>query len=108
MKTKTFTKAVFYIALISFNVQGTNANPIIKNVEQHRNRPGYYMNQPQNGGTTTLREKCEALAYFERINDLGGIMKISFQLGYEHPIDHLTTQEACAKVGVRTSDDFSF
>ena len=104
MKTKTFTKAVFYIALISFNVQGSNANPIIKNVEQHRNRPGYSMNQPQNGGTTTLREKCEAIAYFERINDFGGIMKISFQIGYEHPVDHLTPSEACEKVGISILD----
>ncbi len=66
------------------------------------------MNQPLNGGTTTLRKKCEAISYFERINDFGGILKIAFQIGYEHPVDHLTPQEACAKVGVKVlaSSDF--
>ena len=59
-------------------------------------------NQPINGGTTTLKEKCEAINYFQRINDFGGIAKISFQIGFEHPIDYLTIDEACAKVGVNT------
>ena len=108
MRVKTFTKLVCSMFIISFNSQGSVANPIIENVERLRSRPGYYLNQPQNGGTTTLREKCEAIAYFERINDFGGIMKIAFQIGYEHPVDYLTPSEACEKVGIRILDSFDF
>tara|TARA_B100002019_G_scaffold137516_1_gene118513 strand:+ start:327 stop:656 length:330 start_codon:yes stop_codon:yes gene_type:complete len=109
MRIQTFTKIAFFATFISCNFQLSKANPIINNVETRRNSPGYLINQPRNGGTTTLKEKCEAINYFQRINDFGGIAKISFQIGFEHPIDYLTIDEACAKVGVNTySLDFSF
>ena len=103
MRIQTFTKIAYFATFISCNFQLSIANPIIEKVEVRRNTPGYLLNQPQNGGTTTLREKCEAIDYFQRINDFGGIAKISFQIGFEHPIDYLTVDEACAKVGVDTS-----
>ena len=106
MGIQTFTKIACFATFISCNFQLSKANPIIKNVETRRNSPGYLINQPINGGTTTLREKCEAINYFERINDFGGIAKMSFQIGYEHPTDYLSIDEACAKVGVNTSIDF--
>ena len=106
MRIQNFTKIVFFATFISCNFQLSKANPIINNVEDLRNKPGYLINQPINGGTTTLREKCEAINYFERINDFGGIAKISFQIGFEHPTDYLTIDEACAKVGINTSIDF--
>ena len=102
----TFKRIAFFATFISCNFQWINANPIINKVEDLRNQPGYILNQPQNGGTTTLREKCEAIDYFQRNNDWGGIAKISFQIGFEHPIDYLTIDEACAKVGVNTFLDF--
>ena len=106
MKNKTFTKIAFFSAFISCNFQWSRANPIIDKVEDFRNTPSYLINQPRNGGTTTLREKCEAINYFQRNNDIGSFLKISFQIGYEHPIDYLSVDEACAKVGVNTNLDF--
>ncbi len=106
MRIQTFTKIACFATFMSCNFQWSNANPIIDKVEGLRNTPGYYLNQPQNGGTTTLKEKCEAIDYFQRINDWGGVMKISFQIGFEHPTDYLKVDEACAKVGVNTSVDF--
>ena len=106
MRIQTFTKIACFATFISCNFQLSKANPIINNVESHRNSPGYLIDQPINGGTTTLREKCEAINYFQRINDFGGIAKISFQIGFEHPTDYLSIDEACAKVGVNTSIDF--
>ena len=106
MRIQTFTKIACFATLISCNFQLSQANPIINNVEIRRNTPGYLINQPINGGTTTLKEKCEAINYFQTINDFGGIAKISFQIGYEHPTDYLSIDEACAKVGVNTSIDF--
>jgi len=106
MRILTFTKIACFATFISFSFQLGKANPIINKVEGHRNTPGYLINQPRNGGTTTLREKCEAIDYFQRINDFGGIAKISFQIGFEHPIDYLTIDEACAKVGVNTQAYF--
>ena len=109
MRIQAFTKIACFATFISCNFQLSKANPIINNVETRRNSPGYLINQPRNGGTTTLKEKCEAINYFQRINDFGGIAKISFQIGFEHPIDYLTIDEACAKVGVNTYLlDFSF
>ena len=106
MRIQTITKIVCIATFISCNFQWSKANPIINKAKEGRNKPGYLINQPQNGGTTTLREKCEAIDYFQRIDDLGGIAKISFQIGFEHPIDYITIDEACAKVGVNTSIDF--
>ena len=102
MKIQTLTKMVCFATFISCNFQWCNANPIIDKAKNHRNIPSYLINQPQNGGTTTLREKCEAIDYFQSINDTGGVFKISFQMGFEHPIDHLSVDEACAKVGINT------
>ena len=106
MRIQNFTKIAFFATFISCSFQLSKANPIINNVEDLRNKPGYLINQPINGGTTTLREKCEAINYFDRINDFGGIAKISFQIGFEHPTDYLSIDEACAKVGINTSIDF--
>ena len=103
MRIHPLTKIACIATLISCNFQPSFSNPIIDKVEVLRNTPGYLLNQPQNGGTTTLREKCEAIEYFQRTNDFGGIAKISFQIGFEHPIDYLTVDEACAKVGVDTT-----
>tara|TARA_Y100000589_G_C26913835_1_gene531433 strand:+ start:194 stop:514 length:321 start_codon:yes stop_codon:yes gene_type:complete len=102
MRIQTFAKIICFATFISCNFQESYANPIIEKVENLRNTPSYLINQPQNGGTTTLREKCEAINYFESINDYGGVLKISFQMGYEHPIDHLSVDEACSKVGINT------
>ena len=106
MKIQTFTKIAFFATFISCNFELSKANPIIDRAEGYRNTPGYLINQPINGGTTTLKEKCEAIDYFQRINDWGGIAKISFQIGFEHPINYLSIDEACAKVGINTSLDF--
>ena len=108
MRTQTITKFACFATMMSCNFQWGKANPIINKVEDLRNQPGYILNPPQNGGTTTLREKCEAIDYFQKNNDWGGVAKISFQIGFEHPIDYLTIDEACAKVGVNTSLDFNF
>ncbi len=106
MRIHTFKRIAFFATFISCNFPWINANPIINKVEYLRNQPGYILNQPQNGGTTTLKEKCEAIDYFQRNNDWVGVAKISFQIGFEHPIDYLNVDEACAKVGVDTSLDF--
>ena len=103
MRIHPLTKIACIATFISCNFQPSFSNPIIDKVEVLRNTPGYLLNQPQNGGTTTLREKCEAIEYFQRTNDFGGIAKISFQIGFEHHIDYLTVDEACAKVGVDTT-----
>ena len=108
MRIQTFIKIACFATFISSNPQWSKANPIINKAEEGRNTSGYLINQPRNGGTTTLREKCEAIDYFQSIDDLGGIAKISFQIGFEHPIDYITIDEACAKVGVNTSIDFQF
>jgi len=100
MKVKTLSRVALLTGILIFNSQGMNANPIIENAERYRRLPGVYINKPINGGTTTLKEKCEALVYFQATEDLGSIMKISFQIGFEHPIEYLTIQEACLKVGV--------
>ena len=102
MKIQTLTKIVCFATFICCGNKWSNANPIIDKAENLRNSPSYLIDQPRNGGTTTLREKCEAIDYFQRINDAGGVMKISFQMGFEHPIDHLSVDEACAKVGINT------
>ena len=108
MRIQTFTKIACFATFLSCNFQLSKANPIINEAEGHRSTPGYLINQPINGGTTTLKEKCEAIDYFQRINDWGGIAKISFQIGFEHPIDYLTIDEDWAKVGINTSKIFRF
>ena len=102
MKIQTFTKIICFATFISCNFQGSYGNPIIENAEKLRNTPSHLINQPRYGGTTTLGEKCEAINYFQSINDTGGVLKITFQMGFEHPIDHLSIDEACSKVGVNT------
>ncbi len=102
MKIQTLTKIACFATFMSFTSLWSYANPIIDKAENLRNTPSYLINQPQNGGTTTLREKCEAIDYFQNINDTIGVLKISFQVGFEHPIDYLSVDEACAKVGVNT------
>ena len=81
-------------------------NPIIERdqarIEQSLSSPSEYLNTPQNGGTTSLKQKCEALLYFQNKTDLGGMARMSFQIGFEHPIGDLDVDQACAKMGVNT------
>ena len=81
------------------------ANPIIQNSQTRRARlTAEIINSPQNGGTTTLREKCEALNYFMRRNEVAGYMRVTMQMGWEHEGvgDVLHPDDACAMVGVNT------
>ena len=82
------------------------ANPLIeqdrREIQQSNALTPAQLNPPQNGGTTTLRTKCEALDYFQRQNNWGRIIDMSFQIGYEHPIGRLSVDQACAKMGVNT------
>ena len=56
MRIQTFTKIACFATFLSCNFQLSKANPIINEAEGHRSRPGYLINQPINGGTTTLKE----------------------------------------------------
>lgn len=53
------------------------------------------MNQPRNGGSTTLAQKCEARAAG---GDLSDSFNIGFQIGFEHETGDLSTDEACRRV----------
>ena len=83
-----------------------NSNPIIDRdqarIEQSLSSPSEYLNTPQNGGETTLKQKCEALKYFQDKMDFGGVARMSFQIGFEHPIQDLSVDQACMKMGVNT------
>ena len=63
--------------------------------------PSY--NNPTNGGTSTLVQKCTWLADAQNDFDLGRVAELSFQIGFEHdtPMD-TTVDEDCASVGVYT------
>ena len=92
--------------LAAFSVTPALANPIIQRDQQEIQRAqqvtGSELNSPVNGGSTTLRQKCEALQYFQNRMDFGGVMNMSFQIGFEHPIGRLSVDQACSKVGVNT------
>ena len=83
-------------------VAPAEANSIIQNHQNRLNQPASAINQPRNGGTTTLREKCEALNYFQNRGNLGKVLSLSFQVGYEHETNGLSVDEACGVVGVYT------
>jgi hypothetical protein len=82
------------------------ANPIINQhqaeIQRAQNMTPAQLNYPRNGGTTTLVQKCEAMKYFQNRFDLGGVARMAFQISFEHPTDHMTTDQACMKVGVNT------
>ena len=82
------------------------SNPIIERdqarIEQSLATPNEYLNTPQNGGETTLKQKCEALQYFQNKMDFGGVARMSFQIGFEHPLGNMDVDQACAKMGVDT------
>ena len=94
------------VILTSALVAPVAANPIIerdqREIQQSNAMTGSQLNSPQNGGTTTLQQKCEALQYFQNKLDFGGAMSMSFQIGFEHPIGRLSIDQACSKVGVNT------
>ena len=91
------------LALLS-TACGEAKNPIIERDQTRIESRGTvgYLNTPQNGGDTTLKQKCEALQYFQNKMDFGGVARMSFQIGFEHPIDGLSVDEACAKMGIDT------
>jgi len=60
-------------------------------------------NQPRNGGATTLAWKCQELNTAEKRWDFGRMTNLALQMGFEHETENLTTQEACAAVGVQTN-----
>ncbi len=82
------------------------ANPIIerdqREIQESQTRTPAELNRPVNGGTTTLKQKCEALQYFQNKLDFGGVANMPFQNGFEHPIGRLSVDQACAKMGVNT------
>jgi len=78
----------------------TASNPILAKVEAQNNAPVDEFNAPRNGGTTTLAQKCEALREFSNGGSFGKIAEVSFQIGFEHELGSLSTDQACAKVGV--------
>ena len=63
--------------------------------------PAY--NNPVNGGTSTLVQKCTWMADAQDANDWGRVGELAFQIGFEHdtPMD-TTVDEDCASVGVYT------
>ena len=105
-------KALGLATLIGFggmavlDTKPVQANPIINNhrAEQYRAQTvqGYELNAPINGGTTTLTQKCEAMKYFQNRMDFGGVARMAFQVGFEHPIGALSVDQACQKVGINT------
>lgn len=54
------------------------------------------MNQPRNGGTTTLAQKCEA----RHGGDLSDSFNLGFQIGFEHEYGSLSIDEACRRVNL--------
>ena len=101
-------KAILLSLLAATSLVGGSAvaNPIInqdqREIQQSNALTPAQLNPPQNGGTTTLRQKCEALQYFQNKYDWGGIIEMSFQIGFEHPIGRLSVDQACGKMGVNT------
>ena len=69
------------------------------NAAEARSLPHY--NQPVNGGTTTLRQKCLAAKDAERNYDFGRLIDIGVQMVTEHntPVFQELSQD-CASVGV--------
>ena len=88
-------------AIIGGGVEA-QANPIINN---HNNRTETWAqnfwehNQPRNGGTTTLLQKCEAIHHFtwndHSWGSIGKSMELGFQAGYEHELPNGDVHKAC-------------
>ena len=100
---KTIRNLAITAAAIAACTIGTKAhsNPLINNYENSRDsfvENIEVRNQPRNGGTTTLAEKCEAMAYFEQRNDWGKIMEVSFQMGFEHDLGSHDVDSACRQI----------
>ena len=96
------TRLVTTLAVLPMVAAPASANSIIQNHQNRLNQPASAINQPRNGGTTTLREKCEAISYFQNRGNVGKVLSLSFQVGYEHDINGLSADEACGVVGVNT------
>ena len=80
------------------------ANPIINNhnatIQRAQSMTGAELNYPRMGGTTTLKQKCEAYVHFNRTGNFGKQMEMIWQMNWEHPIEHINTGDACRRVGV--------
>ena len=63
--------------------------------------PAY--NQPINGGSSTLVQKCREIARAQDNFDMATVMELSFLIGLEHDTPWDTDiDEDCASVGVNT------
>ena len=100
---KSFLTSTIIAGTIFAGGASVEANPIIQNWENaRRNTTPEMINQPRWGGTTTLRQKCEAMVFFQRTQNWGKIGALAVQMGFEHDLTHLTPDEACAIVGVNS------
>ena len=98
-------KTILASALVGSTVLlggGAQANSIIENHQNRMNVSPSSINQPTNGGTTTLTEKCEALQYFQNRGNFGKIFNLGFQIGFEHETGQMSVDEACSVVGINT------